>query len=207
VVLSTVDINKYKKWISQFMPVDNDQLPSLVIFHPYPETVYKPTEQPQSLTQLQSMISEVVHGKRTPVSTVAWYHPGRYLRQVERWISRFSDAQLIGGAVGASVLLFGAMAYWALSGKSWEGESVMDRLEDKVSRAREAAPHMISHTADMAKGVSDQVLEKLGLENEEDVEVKEEPVIGEDDPSEDEEVEEEVVTQGAVARKTRSRKE
>ena len=79
--IATVDVGKYAKWVGQFVDVAGEgKLPVLVAFDGYPESVYKPDRMPMSVEDVKGMIEDIVEGRRSPVNSIPWYHPSRYLK-------------------------------------------------------------------------------------------------------------------------------
>ena len=138
VVLATVNVDKYRKWISQFLDTNATQLPALVAFHPYPDAVHRPDAQPQSVKQVIAMIADIAEGRRSAVNSMPWYSPARYLRVVQRLLSGFSEWQLVAGVIVLSTAAFGVIAWLTMAGPS--GVDARDGARKEGDAAPQPAP-------------------------------------------------------------------
>jgi len=105
----------------------------------------------------------------------------------------YREWQLVAAVVTSSVVVILLLLYRHLSSqRTWESASVTDQLQEQLKAASEAAPHVMARLQDMMKGATEPVKETLGVTLQ-----TEDVVIGEDDPSEDEEEEDGVEATGS----------
>lgn len=108
---ASVDAVKYSKWVSQFVDVSLHHLPSLLIFELYPEYVFKPDHQPQTIEEMSQMVAESLGGIRHSVASVPWYQPQKYINMIQKAIAGLSEMQLIIGTVILSGIIFAVIFF------------------------------------------------------------------------------------------------
>ena len=93
------------------------------------------------------------------------------------------DWQLIAATVISSLLVLVLLFLRHLSSRrTWETGSVADQLQERLQTATEATPHVVARFVDAVSAATEPVKETLGIIPRATADT----VIGEDDPSDDE---------------------
>jgi len=124
-VFANVDGVKYTKYVSQF-GLDPELLPTMFVFD-YPNERYwtqEPREGKQGVVvrsriEMFDFLDDVISGKILPKGTHAWWSPVKLYRNFEKWLSGFSETQLMVGIAIVMLTFFGLMfaaCYYTLGG-------------------------------------------------------------------------------------------
>jgi hypothetical protein len=165
-LFATADGAKYAKFLAQFMDVEADKLPALIVFSVYPDSLHRPDEQPQSVASMVRAIREIRDGQRSPSSSLQWYQPTRYVRLVERFLRQFSDMQIVALVVAITVTLM-ALITWCCfppaqpsSSSSSSTSAALSRAEQAVSSGVKAAGKQMLGAVEVASREIDAGLKR-----------------------------------------------
>lgn len=104
-IFAHVDGAKFAKYISQF-GLNPPQFPTVFVTDIPNEIYYHRPENPTvtEADEIEAFLQQVLDGTIPAIGTLPWYSPSRWVKLAERWLSRFSESQLVVGlfvALGA----------------------------------------------------------------------------------------------------------
>lgn len=147
-VFATLDGIKYHKYVSQFGVVigeggsDVTQIPTVVVVDPALDYYYAP--EPHSINAdqqrihpigddaaIESFLSAILSGKLSLTGTIPWYNPSRYVKLLEKSLSKLPVWQVAVLAVAVMLSIVGGLFYACFSG--------LDATDEMMAEAAAAA--------------------------------------------------------------------
>jgi len=162
-VFASLDGVRYSKYVSQFgVPVvdgtagalpDISALPSVVVVEQEQDYYYAPpvhagTEKAHpigSVAEVDAFLSSVIEGRAQLTGTIPWYNPSRYIKLLEKSMSKLAGWQ-VALVVGSAMVLLMAGLYWcclhgldSAMGMNMTDEEIQQLEKEKVRAAALAA--------------------------------------------------------------------
>jgi len=140
---------KHDKYLSQF-GLTPTNYPLILVFDFVNEQFYHPTPGKTFRTKQDAydFLNAVWEGKIEPVPIGAWWSPARVFRWFEKWVSQFSDTQLLMGAIVLCVVLASLIFFLCCGPENSENEDDFVRSKREIEEEDTPDPREVKRDSE-----------------------------------------------------------